>query len=223
MPSQDREFIMKANYNGRYEKLEDKYRLITDNLIEAIFVLDAETLAFDYINPRIEKISGYTAEEYRYLTIKDRLLPDSYQRALGIINKAKENYKQAANEIQTVEVEMIHKDRSTYWAEIRAKISEDTNRPLKIIGIIKEIGDRKKIEQKQVELIKSLGEALAEKERLLKENKLLMGLLPICSGCKRIRDANGRWWPLEAYITEHTDANITHTLCTDCSEIYMNL
>ena len=54
---------MRANYNGRYEKLEDKYRLISDNLIEAIFVLDAETLEFDYVNPNIEKISGYPAEE----------------------------------------------------------------------------------------------------------------------------------------------------------------
>jgi PAS domain S-box-containing protein len=214
---------MSGNYNGRYEKLEDKYRLISDNLIEAIFVLDAETLEFDYINPHIEKISGYTAGEYRNLTIKDRLLPDSYQNTLGLIDKAKESYKQGVHEIQTVEVELLHKDRSTYWAEIRAKISADMNRPLKIIGIIKEISARKRIEQKQVELIKSLGDALAEKERLLKENELLMGLLPICSGCKRIRDGNGRWWPLEAYITKHTDANITHTFCTDCSEIYMNL
>jgi hypothetical protein len=151
------------------------------------------------------------------------LLPDSYQNTLRLIAKAKERYKQGINETQTVEVELIHKDQSTYWAEIRAKISADTDRPLKIIGIIKEIGDRKKVEQKHVELIKSLGEALAEKEKLLKENKLLMGLLPICSGCKRIRDDSERWWPLEAYITKHTDANVTHTLCTDCSEIYMNL
>jgi PAS domain S-box-containing protein len=214
---------MSANYKARYEKLEDKYRLITDNLIEAVFVLDAETLEFDYVNPSIEKISGYTAEEYSRLTVKDRLLPDSYHRILSLLNKAKKRYQQGVNDIQTVEVELIHKDHSTYWAEIRAKISAETDRPLKIICIIKEISDRKKVEQKQVELIKSLGEALAEKEKLLKENKLLMELLPICSGCKRIRDENGRWWPLEVYITKHTDADITHTLCNDCSEIYMEL
>ncbi len=214
---------MGSNYKARYEKLEDKYRLITDNLIEAVFVLDAETLEFDYVNPSIERISGYSAEEYRKLTVKDRLLPDSYQRILSLLNKAKERYQQGVNDLQTVEVELIHKDHSTYWAEIRAKISADKDRPLKIICIIKEISDRKKVEQKQVELIKSLGEALAEKEKLLKENKLLMELLPICSGCKRIRDENGRWWPLEAYITKHTDADITHTLCNDCSEIYLEL
>ena len=214
---------MGSNYKARYEKLEDKYRLITDNLIEAVFVLDAETLEFDYINPSIERISGYSAEEYSKLTVKDRLLPDSYQRILSLLNKAKERYQQGVNDIQTIEVELIHKDHSTYWAEIRAKISADKDRPLKIICIIKDIGDRKKVEQKQVELIKSLGEALAEKEQLLKENKLLMELLPICSGCKRIRDENGRWWPLEAYITKHTDADITHTLCNDCSEIYLEL
>lgn len=215
--------MMSTDYKDRYGKLEGKYRLITDNLIEAMFVVDAETLEFEYINPSIEKISGYAAEEYANLTIKDRLLPDSYHTILELIDRAKKSYKQGIKSIHTVEVELIHKDLSTYWAEIRAKISDEKNRPLKIIGVIKEVTDRKKIEQKQVELIKSLGEALAEKEKLLKENKILMGLLPVCSGCKRIRDENGRWWPLEAYIKKHTNSDITHTICTECAEIYMEL
>ena len=214
---------MSTDYKDRYEKLENKYRLVTDNLIEAVFVVDAETFEFDYVNPSIERISGYTLEEYSHLTIKDRLLPDSYLRIQQTINKAKERYQQGANDILNVEVELIHKDHSTYWAEIRAKISADNNRPLKIIGMVKEISERKKIEQKQIELIKSLGEALAEKEKLLKENKLLMKLLPVCSGCKRIRDENGRWWPLEAYITKHTDSDITHTFCNDCADIYREI
>jgi len=64
---------------------------------------------------------------------------------------------------------------------------------------------------------------VAENERLLKENKILTGLLPICAGCKRIRDDNEKWWPLEAYVREHTDADFTHTICTDCNEIFTNL
>ena len=214
---------MSTDYKDRYEKLENKYRLVTDNLIEAVFVVDAETFEFDYVNPSIERISGYTPEEYSHLTIKDRLLPDSYLRVQQTIKKAKKRYQQGANDILNVEVELIHKDHSTYWAEIRAKISADNNRPLKIIGMVKEISERKKIEQKQIELIKSLGEALAEKEKLLKENRLLMKLLPVCSGCKRIRDENGRWWPLEVYITKHTDSDITHTFCNDCADIYREL
>ncbi len=40
----------------------------------------------------------------------------------------------------------------------------------------------------QSDLISKLGKALAEKEKLLKEVETLKKLLPICSGCKRIRD-----------------------------------
>ena len=62
--------------------------------------------------------------------------------------------------------------------------------------------------------------ALAEKESLLKEVKLLKGLLPICSGCKRIRDENGRWWPLDAYVKARTEAELTHTICADCQDVF---
>ena len=64
------------------------------------------------------------------------------------------------------------------------------------------------------------GEALAEKDRLLKEVKVLRGLLQICSGCKRIRDEQGRWWPLDAYVRDRTEAKLTHTICPDCDEVY---
>jgi two-component system, response regulator PdtaR len=46
--------------------------------------------------------------------------------------------------------------------------------------------------------------------------KLLSGLLPICGNCKKIRDDEGKWHTLEAYITEHSDATFTHGICPDC-------
>ena len=68
-------------------------------------------------------------------------------------------------------------------------------------------------------LNEKLAKALAEKEKLLQEIKVLEGLLPICSACKRIRDENGRWWPLDIYVKSHTDVEITHTICTDCKSV----
>jgi hypothetical protein len=64
-----------------------------------------------------------------------------------------------------------------------------------------------------------LAAALAEKERLLKEMKILKALLPICSGCRRIRDDYGKWWPLELYVREHTDSSFSHTICPDCKDV----
>ena len=46
----------------------------------------------------------------------------------------------------------------------------------------------------------------------------LSGLLPICSGCKKIRDDEQRWVRIDRYITEHSEAEFTHGLCPDCLE-----
>ena len=50
--------------------------------------------------------------------------------------------------------------------------------------------------------------------------KSLSGLLPICSGCKKIRNDKGYWNQVEVYISKHTDAEFTHGFCPDCSEKY---
>ena len=46
--------------------------------------------------------------------------------------------------------------------------------------------------------------------------KTLQGLLPICAWCKKIRDDDGYWQMLEAYITSHTTAQFTHCICPEC-------
>jgi hypothetical protein len=48
--------------------------------------------------------------------------------------------------------------------------------------------------------------------------RTLSGLLPICAWCKKIRDENGVWEPLEVYIHNHSDAEFTHGMCKECSD-----
>jgi hypothetical protein len=48
------------------------------------------------------------------------------------------------------------------------------------------------------------------------EVTVLQGLLPICAWCHRIRNAEGQWETLEAYIRRHTDAEFTHGICQGC-------
>jgi DNA-binding NarL/FixJ family response regulator len=61
---------------------------------------------------------------------------------------------------------------------------------------------------------------IAELEEALSKVKTLSGLLPICSGCNKIRDDKGYWSQVEGYIQEHTDAQFTHGLCPDCIRKY---
>lgn len=55
-----------------------------------------------------------------------------------------------------------------------------------------------------------------ELEKALHELKVLHGILPICSSCKKIRDEGGSWKHVEVYVHEHTDAEFSHSLCPEC-------
>jgi len=46
--------------------------------------------------------------------------------------------------------------------------------------------------------------------------KELSGLLPICASCNMIRDDEGRWQKIEVYISEHSEAEFSHSLCPEC-------
>jgi hypothetical protein len=46
--------------------------------------------------------------------------------------------------------------------------------------------------------------------------RVLQGLLPICSFCKRIRDEAGDWRQLETYISMRSAARFSHTFCPEC-------
>jgi hypothetical protein len=60
-----------------------------------------------------------------------------------------------------------------------------------------------------------------ERTRAAREIKVLEGLLPICSGCKAIRAGTGEWRRLESYLSEHSEAKLTHTLCPGCAQKFL--
>ena len=55
-------------------------------------------------------------------------------------------------------------------------------------------------------------------EETLAEVNTLSGLLPICAWCKKLRDEEGYWKSVEAYISAHTGAEFTHGMCPECYE-----
>lgn len=57
-----------------------------------------------------------------------------------------------------------------------------------------------------------------ELEEALANIKQLSGLLPICATCKKIRDENSEWKPLETYISTHSEAGFTHGICPECAK-----
>jgi hypothetical protein len=65
-------------------------------------------------------------------------------------------------------------------------------------------------------IIKKLHATVANLEKALRQVKTLRGILPICSFCKKIRGDKGYWDQVEVYVTQHTDADFSHSICPDC-------
>ncbi|MDY0038760.1 MAG: response regulator [Desulforhabdus sp.] len=61
-----------------------------------------------------------------------------------------------------------------------------------------------------------LEETNARLRKSLDEIKVLRGIFPICSYCKRIRDDEGYWNQIEQYLRTHSEAKFTHGICPDC-------
>lgn len=83
--------------------------------------------------------------------------------------------------------------------------------------IARDVTVRKLLEEERERTIAGMQDALAQV-------KTLRGLLHTCAQCKKIRDENGAWLPLDFYVRTHTDAEFSHGLCPDCMrELYPEL
>lgn len=65
-----------------------------------------------------------------------------------------------------------------------------------------------------------LNEKTHSLENALADIKTLKGIVPICMHCKGIRDDKGYWNKLEQYISEHTEAQLSHGICEKCLQKY---
>jgi tyrosine-protein phosphatase YwqE len=67
-----------------------------------------------------------------------------------------------------------------------------------------------------VELQRSLANHVKELQEALSQVKQLQGILPICAHCKKIRDDQNSWQKVEEYVSEHSEAQFSHSICPDC-------
>jgi len=60
--------------------------------------------------------------------------------------------------------------------------------------------------------------------KLYKRIRILEGFIPICASCKKIRNAEDQWEEMEKYITKHSLARFSHSICPSCArQLYPDL
>lgn len=61
-----------------------------------------------------------------------------------------------------------------------------------------------------------LEKTVIELRAALDEVKTLKSLLPVCSSCKKIRDDEGYWSAVDAYVVQQGLSAVTHSICPEC-------
>lgn len=93
-----------------------------------------------------------------------------------------------------------------------------------IRGLVEELNRKNleledRIRERTSELVKINQTLTAKVEELAQaryELQTLRGILSICSYCKKMRDTDETWVPLEQYLNKHGDILLSHGICPDC-------
>jgi DNA-binding response OmpR family regulator len=85
-----------------------------------------------------------------------------------------------------------------------------------------ELRARVEVGRRVVSLQRKLAERISDLEHALAHVTRLQGLLPICMYCKSIRTDQNYWQQVEGYISDHSGATFSHSICPTCREKHVD-
>ena len=129
-----------------FRESESRYRLLAENAQDVIWTANLDGLV-TYISPSVLHLRGYSAEEAMHQSLFESLTPSSAQ----IVLEGMQRFVETGDIIQTsFELEQPCKDGSTVWVESKFTILRNNKgEPLSILGVSRNITERKKTEEKQ--------------------------------------------------------------------------
>jgi len=144
-----REIVRREQLEKELREAREKYRVIAENTSDVIFTTDMK-LRFSFVSPSVKYLLGWTAEEVMSMKLKELLTPSSFDLAIRILREEREiarTQPRDAARARTLELELIRKDGSTAWAEARASFLWIEGRNVGIVGVVRDITERKKAQE----------------------------------------------------------------------------
>ncbi len=133
---------------------EERYKLITENMTEGVLLADMN-LNVKFRTPSASKKLGYTWQELQSIPLERQLTKESFERLMKVVADELTTARLADPNIEInviIDLEFVRKDGSTYWSEYSFKVLRDNEgRPTDILGVGRDVTDRKRSEQSLLE------------------------------------------------------------------------
>ncbi|WLT32523.1 PAS domain-containing protein [Geothrix sp. PMB-07] len=179
-------------------------RTVLDASTDPIFNI-LEDGTYRYVNAAFSGPFGKTPTDIIGKRIWDLFDRAEAEKRMSVVTRA---FATGETIVFDVRVPTATGDRH-YITSVRPILDAEA-RVSSVVCISKDITERKRIELEREKLIQDLQTALARVQTL-------SGLLPICAHCNKIRDEQGDWTRIESYISAHSRAEFSHSICPDCA------
>ncbi len=221
-------------------KIEAKYRLFADHSADIIYTYNLANEMYTFISPAIEKLLGYTPKEGYDLKPEDLLTEESHHFQKNKLQEAlqKKQYSDATLELQTV-----HKNGTIIPVEAHLSfVFNDQQDPVEVVGVVREITERKKAEMELHhnekflnDVFDSIGDGISVLDKeltILRTNPFMDNLyntqLPLagkkCYQVYQNRSSPCPWCPsLKAMDTKKTQFSVVAYPSNDNPEGWVNL
>ena len=201
------------------EALCDQFDILTAiSGEEALTILEKEKdIALVVSDQRMPGIDGVTllAKVRELLPYAERIITTAYTEPHDLIAAINNGHvyryilKPWTEEDMQVTIPQAVQ-RYRYKQDIRELVDELNRKNLEL---------EDKVSARTAELAKTnrtLTTKVKELERTRYELQTLRGILSICCYCKKMRNADNVWLPLEQYLLKHADILLSHGICPDC-------
>ena len=159
-----RDITRRKEMEEQIRQSEERYRMIVERMSDIVWMTDMD-LRTTFVTPSIETVLGFTPEERMLQPIDEQLTPDSLSYALNLL--AEELDAEQAGGVdphrtRTLELEYYHKNGSTRWMEtVISGMRDDQGTLTGLLGVFRDITDRKQAEQELHETLERLKQSVA--------------------------------------------------------------
>lgn len=218
-----RDISERIKFEEQLKDSESKYKTMFENTGTITAMVNGD-MTISMANSEFERFFGFSSEDTdsarkidEFVSEEDVEKMRNYHRLRRIDDES------TPRKYEIKMVDASGEDRDTY---VTVAIVPGTDKSVLSFLDLTELKEKENELKKQRDLLDSTNKVLERKigelNHALIHIKKLEGLVPICSGCKKIMKEGEdpkntkSWVNIEQYITERSAASFTHGLCPDC-------